>query len=241
MAGDRKRMSKVFVGHPWNEKPESGKFPQEEFRRILYELPIIPDFGNTTPRAGTLGTLLNHLKSQMGKAEYCLFDLTDLNPNVTFELGIADGLGKKLKGLFMLLNTDRTKVEKLPSDLRGVLGLIKYRSYDYKPHGLGDELVTHVLASEHWFRAIWKHVPKAGKERKRLILALRLLGHMRDHKSIDLSEDQARAKLLPAKGLRLDKSDWQATLNMLRQKGLLRKHPKRRDVYVLNRNQFRTR
>jgi hypothetical protein len=64
---------------------------------------------------------------------------------------------------------------------------------------------------------------------------------MRDHKSIDLSEDQARAKLLPAKGLRLDKSDWQATLNMLRQKGLLRKHPKRRDVYVLNRNQFRTR
>lgn len=88
MAGDRKRMSKVFVGHPWNEKPGSGKFPQEEFRRILYELPIIPDFGNVTPRAGTLGTLLNHLKSQMGKAEYCLFDLTDLNPNVTFELGI---------------------------------------------------------------------------------------------------------------------------------------------------------
>jgi nucleoside 2-deoxyribosyltransferase len=53
------------------------------------------------------------LLGEVARADCIVADLTDLNPNIFFELGLAQGMGKRL---FLLIQGDDT--EKVPVDLR---------------------------------------------------------------------------------------------------------------------------
>ena len=170
-------MQRVFVGYPFK-----GRFPSDDFQVIFRELPLVPDFGDEVPETSALEPLLSYLRSHISKADYTLFDVTYFNPNVLFELGLSAGLTRREIAPRILLNTKRSKAKDLPSDLHGVVR-IEYESYDYESKGLGDRLMQHVFSKERWFRRLWPSVPRSGKERKKVLLALRILGHVKESRA----------------------------------------------------------
>jgi hypothetical protein len=124
----RTRLPKVFVGHPF-----AGRFPVKKFRKIFKELPFDVIYGNTDLQTRHL---LNIMKGNISKSDFSIFDLSDWNPNVALELGLAEGIKRKsAKAYYILLNSRRSG--DVPSDIRGIQRL-EYTSYDFKAEvGIG--------------------------------------------------------------------------------------------------------
>lgn len=175
MARVRTRFPSVFVGHPFG-----GRFATRKFRRIFQDLPFKVVYGNTDLQTKHL---LSIMKGNIAKSDFSVFDLSDWNPNVALELGIAEGLKRKPgKDYYILLNTKRSR--EVPADIRGIQRL-EYTSYDFKRQsGLGDQLVQFILAKEYWIKRIWREIPAAAKGEKKRLLALRILSHLRDHEKL---------------------------------------------------------
>lgn len=85
MARVRTRMANVFVGHPFG-----GRFATSKFRKIFKALPFNVIYGNTHLQTEHL---LSIMKTNITKADFSIFDLSDWNPNVALELGLVEGLG----------------------------------------------------------------------------------------------------------------------------------------------------
>jgi len=213
----RTRFPNVFVGHPF-----ANRFPVKKFRRIFQELPFKVIYGNTDLQTEHL---LDIMRDNVTKADFSIFDLSDWNPNVALELGLAQGLRKKPgKPYYILLNTRRSA--NVPSDIQGIQRL-EYTSYDYKPAaGLGDQLVNYVLAKQYWIKKIWSAIPEAGKGEKKRLMAVRILAHMRDHAQLTPDNLQTISR-----GTRLRESDRNEVMEVLRKLKLLRK--------IKNANAFR--
>lgn len=209
MARVRTRFPNVFVGHPF-----SNRFPVRKFRRIFKELPFKVVYGNTSLETEHL---LDIMRENVTKADFSIFDLSDWNPNVALELGLAQGLRKKPgKPYYILLNTRRSA--NVPSDIQGIQRL-EYTSYDYKPAaGLGDQLIEYVLARQYWIKKIWNEIPEGGKGNKKRQMAIRILAHMRDH--AQLTPDNLNTIV---RGTRLREADRNEVMDVLRKLKLLRK------------------
>jgi hypothetical protein len=202
-------MPNVFVGHPF-----AGRFPVTRFRGIFKDLPFKVIYGNTDIQTKHL---LNIMKSNIGKSDFSVFDLSDWNPNVALELGLAEGLKRKpQKNYYIVLNTRRSR--EVPSDVRGIQRL-EYTSYDFKAAaGLGDALVQYILSKEYWVKRIWKAIPESGNGKKMRTMALRILAHFREHDR--LTADNLRAV---ARGTHLREIDRDRVIQVLRDLKLLRK------------------
>jgi hypothetical protein len=202
-------MPSVFVGHPF-----AGRFPVKKFRAIFRGLPFHVIYGNTDLQTRHL---LAIMKGNIVKSDYSIFDLSNWNPNVALELGLAEGLKKKPgKGYYILLNTRRSG--DVPSDIRGIQRL-EYTSYDFKRDvGLGDQLVTYILSREYWVRKIWRAIPDSGKGGKKRLLALRVLAHFRDHEK--LTPDNLKSLV---RGTRLRQGDRDEVVDTLKAIGVIRK------------------
>jgi hypothetical protein len=161
--------------------------------------------------------LLDVTRENVLKSDFSIFDLTDWNPNVALELGLAQGLKKTPgKPYYIVLNTRRS--ENVPSDIQG-LQRLEYTSYDYKAEaGLGDQLVTYVLAKQYWIKKIWAEIPEAGKGQKKRLMAIRILAHMRDHAKLTSDNLQTIAY-----GTRLRETDRNDVIEVLRNLNLIRK------------------
>lgn len=186
MAKVRTRMPKVFVGHRF-----AGRFPVSKFRGIFKELPFSVVYGDTHLQTRHL---LMIMKSNIVKSDYAIFDLSDWNPNVALELGLAEGLKRKPgKNYYILLNTRRS--QEVPSDIRG-LQRLEYTSYDFKPGGgLGDQLIEHILSKEYWIKKLWKAIPERERNaKKKRLLALRILAHLRDHEKLTMDNLKTLSK-----------------------------------------------
>jgi hypothetical protein len=124
------------------------------------------------------------MRTNVIKADFSIFDLSDWNGNVALELGLAQGLRKTPgKPYYILLNTRRSA--NVPSDIQGIQRL-EHTSYDYKPAvGLGDQLITYVVSKQYWIKKIWNEIPEAGKGTKKRQMAIRILAHMRRSCQID--------------------------------------------------------
>jgi hypothetical protein len=68
--------------------------------------------------------LLDKVAEMVRRARFSIFDISDWNPNVTLELGLAKGAGRDW---FIALNPD--KRGEAPADLRGI-DRIEYRTFD---------------------------------------------------------------------------------------------------------------
>jgi hypothetical protein len=202
-------MPNVFVGHPF-----AGRFSVSKFRRIFKDLPFGVIYGNTDLQTRHL---LMIMKGNIGKSDFSIFDLSDWNPNVALELGLAEGLKRRAaKNYYIVLNTRRSK--EVPSDIRGIQRL-EYTSYDFKPEvGLGDLLVRYILVKEYWVKRIWKAIPEAGHGRKMRTVALRLLAHFREHDKLTLDNLKSIAR-----GTHLRQTDRDQIISVLRSLKLLRK------------------
>jgi hypothetical protein len=205
----RTRFPNVFVGHPF-----ANRFPTKKFRKIFKELPFKVMYGNTDLQTEHL---LDVMRANVLKADFSIFDLSDWNPNVALELGLAQGLKKKPgKPYYIVLNTRRS--DNVPSDIQGIQRL-EYTSYDYKPAaGLGDQLVNFVLSKQYWIKKIWTAIPESGKGQKKRLMAVRILAHMRDHSKLTSDNLQTIAR-----GTRLREGDRTEVVDVLRSLKLIRK------------------
>ena len=223
MARVRTMMPKVFVGHPFG-----GKFAVKKFRGLFKELPFAVQYGNTDIQTKHLLTIM---KEQINKSNFSIFDLSDWNSNVALELGLAEGLKKQsLKKYYILLNTRRSK--NVPSDIQG-LQRIEYTSYDYrKDSGLGYQLVFSILAKEYLVRKVQKELTGQKYLEKKVQLALKILGHLREHERLN----QDNIKTL-ARGLRLRQGDTGNVLDVLVALKIIKKiadskvYKKRRQIF----------
>ena len=68
--------------------------------------------------------ILEKVAEMVRRAKFSIFDISDWNPNVTLELGFAQGAGKDW---FIALNPE--KKGEAPADLRGI-DRIEYRNFD---------------------------------------------------------------------------------------------------------------
>jgi len=209
MARVRTRMPNIFVGHPF-----SGRFPTGRFRKVFRSLPFSVIYGNTNLETKHL---LGIMKNNIAKSDFSIFDVSDWNPNVALELGIAEGLKKKAaKEYYILLNTRRSG--EVPSDIRG-LQRLEYTSYDFKPEvGLGNLLVKYILSKEFWIKKITKLLSGSRKAEKKQLMVLRIISHIRDHEK--LTPDNIKSLI---RGTRLRKEDRDEVLEIMRKHKLIRK------------------
>ena len=89
------------------------------------------------------GSISEALLAKVARSNCVVGDLTNRNPNVLYELGIAQAMGK---AVFPIVQ--RGAFDSIPFDLRGVRAI----EYDWSPHGL-DELVSRVRRALKEFRS----------------------------------------------------------------------------------------
>lgn len=70
--------------------------------------------------------IMKKIETFIRGSDFCVFDISGWNPNVTLELGFAMALGDEW---YIALDPSKTEVREVPSDLRG-LDRIEYSSYD---------------------------------------------------------------------------------------------------------------
>lgn len=139
----------IFVAYPYS-------IPAADYRRPFAELEDA--FGVKFIFADEQITnlhILDKITDYIRDSRFSLFDITDWNPNVTLELGIAVG---HRQAYYLLFNPTRSK-DAVPADLGGI-DRIQYSSYKELSDGL-----TRLLLQEFG-------VPLEGKEMADRLAAL---------------------------------------------------------------------
>lgn len=166
MARSPYKLPSVFVGCPYG-----GKFPFAAFRASLDRIPFRWYYADThLSTKHLLGILTSYIKT----VDYCIFDISLWNPNVSLELGLAEGLGVEY---YILLNRKLSKG--VPADVQG-LQRIEYED----PKGLGPRAllpgVIKYLVKHHTHpRNIYNSLSAENKEAK-FYFAISVLAHFRD-------------------------------------------------------------
>jgi DNA-binding MarR family transcriptional regulator len=113
------RAADVFVAYPYS-------FPIDDYRKALAEakegLNVKLSYADEKI---TSEFILTKILKLITASDICLFDVTNWNPNVTLELGVAIGLGREY---YILFNPKLSGSMEVPSDIRG-RDRIEYTSY----------------------------------------------------------------------------------------------------------------
>lgn len=161
------KLPSVFVGCPYG-----GKFPYAAFRASLDRIPFRWYYADThLSTKHLLGILTSYIKT----VDYCIFDISLWNPNVSLELGLAEGLGVEY---YILLNKKLSKG--VPADIQG-LQRIEYED----PKGLGSRallpgIIKYLVRSHTHPRNIYNTLKAENRETK-FYFALSVLAHFRDN------------------------------------------------------------
>ena len=194
-------MPSVFVGCPY-AKP----FDFPTFRDTLGRLPVTWYYADTHLNSKHL---LSILTTYLKAVDYCLFDLSFWNPNVSLELGLAEGLGTDY---YILVNSKHSK--DVPSDIKGIQR-IEYSQTTYGPTGLIPNIARYLIKDKTHPRNIWEELSGENKDKK-FYFALAILAHFRDNKRLP-AEDMAHL----SKGLYLRKEVQKEVITLLEELGLL--------------------
>lgn len=159
----------VFVGCPYDTK--KFKFPQ--FRAALSRLPIVWYYADTKLRTKHLLAVLN---SYLRAVDYCIFDASMWNPNVSLEVGLAEGLGADY---YILLNQKLSK--DVPSDIQGIQRIPYKGQNGYERDDLLPQIVKYLVSELTHPRNIYSELTGDNKEKK-FYFALAILAHFRDNK-----------------------------------------------------------
>jgi len=69
--------------------------------------------------------ILQKIANQIKESQFGIYDISGWNPNVTLELGLALGMNERV---FVALNPEKTEMNDLPSDLKGI-DRLQYNSF----------------------------------------------------------------------------------------------------------------
>lgn len=139
---------RVFIGYQFR----SSRFKRTEIDKILIEAfskaesdinlnKSVADKIKIRPKLQYLlsgKAISNQILSKISAADLCIFELSDLNPNVMLELGYA--LGRTKPCIF--LQHEDEEISKIPSDLSGVY-MLRYND-DTLDAKIGYEVYQHV-------------------------------------------------------------------------------------------------
>lgn len=194
----------VFVACPYTPV---ARF--RTFRDALNRVPLEFHYADSAIRTAHV---LERIRRGIVQCDYCLFDITDWNANVTLELGLAEGLNKDY---YILYKRGRGKKAQPPSDIQG-LQRMQYETID----GFDDKCLTYQL--NHQLvrklthpRYIYDQLTGANRD-KAYIVAMRILAHFKNHKILHRSD---LTSLRRGSYLRRDAAD--DILDMLRSRSLI--------------------
>jgi hypothetical protein len=160
---------KVFLGFQFDSKyyrrsdlecllVESVTEASREIKKYgLDYVSLVPQLCDLTPAEGVTEGILDFIN----KSIFCLFEISDNNPNVMFELGNAYA---KNKGLIFLKNSESSIYNKVPSDLIGKF-VTYYGEENPSLQGLKPKIAGRLRdyvieeynkKAETWMKKIWE-------------------------------------------------------------------------------------
>jgi hypothetical protein len=200
------KFPRVFIACPYDER----RFGYTRFKRELDLLPWTCIYANTTLHTRHL---LARIKELISEADFSLFDLSTWNPNVSLELGLADGLNRKR---YYIL-TNRNLSRDVPSDIKG-LQRIEYSHLSRGSSSLRQQLVEYFFKSQyHPTRILWNELTENLEDPyQSYVFGLQVLAYLRDHTTISLDKCASIAK-----SLALKKDAWTETCEEMWDEALL--------------------
>lgn len=196
MAKSVYKMPSVFIACPYDD----SKFKFSSFKAELQTLPFVVEFANTTLETKHL---LDKIKRLIKAADFSFFDLSMWNPNVSLELGLADGISASY---YILINKKLDK--NVPSDIQGIQRIV-YSSLKNSSDSLRYQLIQYFFKKSYPItRDLWGKLSRHNKSDKLFDLGLRILAFLRDHNAISLQESKEISK-----GLNLRTNDFQQVVN----------------------------
>ena len=192
----------VFVGCPYS-KP----FKFAEFKKSLDSLPFAWYYANTHLKTTHL---LDILTTYIKAVDFCLFDLSLWNANVSLELGLAEGLGKDY---YILVNSKQSK--DVPSDVRGLQRIEYSSATGTTADSLLPSLANYFVKEQTHPRRVWEKLSSPNREKK-FYFAMAVLAHFRDNKRLSY-EDRTRL----SRGLYLRKDVQHEIIDLLEDEKIL--------------------
>lgn len=166
------KLPNVFVGCPY-DKP----FDFKRFKGTLQQVPFKFYFADTHLQTKHL---LSILTSYIAVVDYCFFDVSTWNPNVSLELGLAEG---KSPGDYYILK-HRKLSKGVPADIQGIqrIEYSNYNDFDTE-RGLFQQIVRYLVRDQTHPRNIYDNL-NADSRTEKFTVALRILAHLRDHRRL---------------------------------------------------------
>jgi len=146
--------STVFVGYPWS--PYDRDDYKRRYRSVEQKHGV--QFVFAEDRL-TSDHLIAKIEAMMITADFCIFDLTGLNPNVALEYGLARGLRLEC---YIAFNA-RVGERDVPSDLKG-LDSLRYESLEELENRLDAFLSQAMAAEERRRRSQKSELPSRDEE-----------------------------------------------------------------------------
>jgi hypothetical protein len=147
---------------------------------------------------------LSILTTYIKAVDFCLFDLSLWNANVSLELGLAEGVGADY---YILVNSKQSR--DVPSDVRGLQRIEYSSATGSDADSLLPSLANYLAKRETHPRRIWERLSAPNREKK-FYLALAVLAHFRDNKRLSYAD---RTKL--SRGLYLRKEVQDEVIELL--------------------------
>jgi hypothetical protein len=191
----------VFVGCPYGKK-----FKYKEFSKTLDRLPLAWYYADTSLHTRHL---LEILTTYVKAVDYCIFDLSLWNPNVSLELGLTEGLGKEY---YILVNKSQSK--DVPSDVKGMQRIDYSSPKGFKEDSLFVLIARYLVKDQTHPRRVWEKL--SSPRDKKFYLALMILAHFRDNQRLK----EADIKRL-SRGLYLKKEAQNEVMEVLEDRGII--------------------
>jgi len=180
MARAAYKLPSVFVGCPYGKK-----FPFSTFQTALNRIPFQWYYADTSlSTKHLLGILTSYVKA----VDFCIFDISLWNPNVSLELGLAEGLGIEY---YILLNRKLSKG--VPADIQGLQRI----EYD-DPNGFGtNDLIPNIvkyLVKDHTHPRNVLNALSGENKQMKFYFALSVIAHFRDSTYLSHSDIKRAAQ-----------------------------------------------
>ncbi len=195
----------VFVGCPYKPKKTF-----ERLRQVLGHIPL--EFVYADSSISTQH-VLERIRRGITRTDYSLFDITGWNPNVTLEVGLAEGLNKPY---YILFRPGRGAQQEPPADLKGVQRF-QYKNLEaVAPDSLAWQLTHQLVRTLTHPRYIYDEL--SGDDRdKMFFVAMRILAYFKTYKIL-LRKDLKKM----ARGTWLREQALEDILRILKDRGLIK-------------------
>jgi hypothetical protein len=195
----------VFVGCPYT--PETT---YQQFKETLKLVPLEFIYADSAIKTHYI---LERIRSGVTRADYCLFDITGWNPNVTLEVGLSEGVNRDY---YILFRPGTGKKRNPPSDLHGKQRINYKRLDGFKTDCLEYQLDMHLVKSLTHPRNVYDQL--SGSDRiKKFIVAMRLLAHFKESRVLTFEEVKSLSK-----GSYYRDADLRSVVKILRDRSLLK-------------------